>query len=318
MKGSDPLLVIVAAVALVAVASACGLGPGPSSEGTATLTVTRDYGSQQLAQASDDDPPASETVMRLLDRETDITTRYGGGFVQSIEGLSGTVDGGRSFDWFFYVNGIESPIGATDANVRGGDRIWWDYRDWTTASRVPAVVGSFPEPFAQQSVDGERTRVVVECADSDPACGEVTDQLDAAGVKASVEHHATEAGAADEMRVLVGPWAQLRSDHAAAQLEDGPSASGVFAKPENAGGGWTIAALTDDGAVASRLRDAGLVAAVRDGEDPATWLVTGTDPRVVRDAASLLDEEDLGDRYAVAVSGGRSLPLPVTRGSSDG
>jgi Domain of unknown function (DUF4430) len=312
-----PCPATAAALVCAAAVGGCGFGPGPSSEGTATLTVTRDYGSRTLVDEAEDDPPSSETVLRFLDREAEITTRYGGGFVQSIEGLSGTVDGGRSFDWFFYVNGIESPIGATDANVRGGDRIWWDYRDWTTATRVPAVVGSFPEPFAQQSVDGERTQVVVECAASGPACGEVTDQLDAAGVKASVQHHLTEAGAADEMRVLVGPWAQLRSDHAAAQLEDGPSASGVFAEPEKPGGGWTIAALTDDGAVASRLRHAGLVAAVRDGEDPATWLVTGTDPRVVRDAASLLDEEDLGDRYAVAVSGGRSLPLPVTSGSSD-
>jgi hypothetical protein len=302
----------MATIMLAAVASACGLGPGPSSEGTATLTVTRDYGSERLAEASDDDPPASETVMRLLDRETDITTRYGGGFVQSIDGLSGTLESSRSLDWFFYVNGIESPVGATDANVRGGDRIWWDYRDWTAAARVPAVVGSFPEPLAQQSAEGEPKPVVIECADAGPACAETSDRLDAAGVDATVARRVTDSRRGEEMRVLVGAWGRLRADPAAAQLESGPSTSGVFARPEHAGGGWAIDALREDGEAAARLRHAGLVAAVRDGEDPPTWLVTGTDAAGVEDAAAVLEEDDLRDRYAVVVSASGAEPLPVS------
>src|SRR5688500_7801814 len=129
----------------------CGFGPGASREGEATLTVTRDYGAEVLVEASGEDPPASETVMRMLDREAEIETRYGGGFVQSIEGISGTADGGRTSDWFFYMNGIESSVGAAEAPVRGGDRVWWDHRDWTKAMRVPAVVGSWPEPVLQAS-----------------------------------------------------------------------------------------------------------------------------------------------------------------------
>ena len=127
----------------------CGLGPGESSSGTATLTVTRDYGAEPVLEASESDPAESETVIRFLDREAEITTRYGGGFVQSIDGTSGELDGGRSLDWFFFVNGIESPRGGAEVPIRGGDRIWWDYRDWTAAIRTPAVVGSWPEPFLQ-------------------------------------------------------------------------------------------------------------------------------------------------------------------------
>ena len=81
-------------------------GAGPSSGGTAMLTVTRDYGSKTLVEATDSDPPSSETVIRFLDSQADITTRYGGGFVQSINGLAGSGDS----DWFFYVNGIESRL----------------------------------------------------------------------------------------------------------------------------------------------------------------------------------------------------------------
>ena len=58
----------------------------------ATLTVTRDYGAEVLLEATREDPPESETVMRMLDSEAEIETRYGGGLVQSIEGISGSTE----------------------------------------------------------------------------------------------------------------------------------------------------------------------------------------------------------------------------------
>src|SRR5207244_3023714 len=64
-------LAAAAALACAAVVAGCGLGPGPSSSGTASLTVTRDYGSKTLEDAEDTDPPESDTVIRLLDREAD-------------------------------------------------------------------------------------------------------------------------------------------------------------------------------------------------------------------------------------------------------
>src|SRR5918996_5509893 len=175
---------MAAAATLVCVAAAagCGFGPGSSTEGEATLTVTRDYGAERLVEATLDDPPESVTVMRFLDGEADITTRYGGGFVQSIDGVEGTERDGRSFDWFFYVNGIESPIGAAEARVYGGDRVWWDYREWTEAMRVPAVVGSWPEPFVHGS-EGRAFPVRIDCltADEDD-CSAVADRLEAEGI----------------------------------------------------------------------------------------------------------------------------------------
>ena len=103
----------VAALVLCAIAAAgCGLGPGGST-GEAELSVTRDYGAEALAQGTED-VRESSTVLRLLDREVEVNTSYGGGFVQWIDGLSGTSESGRRLDWFFYVNGIESPIGAAD------------------------------------------------------------------------------------------------------------------------------------------------------------------------------------------------------------
>jgi hypothetical protein len=296
------------AVALCAAAGAgCGVGPGAESEGEATLTVTRDFGSEELVSASVEDPPETETVIRLLDREAEITTRYGGGFVQSIEGLGGTVEGGRSLDWFFYVDGIESPVGSAEREVRGGHRIWWDYRDWTDAMRVPAVVGSWPEPFAQAAAE-DPVPVAIECHGERPPCETVAERLEGEGVEATI----SDAAPRTALRLLVGPWAQLRADEAAAQLDRGPATSGVFARFADSGSGPGLVAL-DPAAEPAATADpqAGLVAALRLGERPATWLVTGAEPDAVERAAAALDTETLANRYAIAVKGEETAALPA-------
>lgn len=89
--------------------------------------------------------PAGLTAMQALDREADIDTRFGGRFVQSIEGHEGDV--GARKDWFYFINGFEGDRSATDYELRDGDVEWWDFRSWRTQMRQPVVVGAFPEPF---------------------------------------------------------------------------------------------------------------------------------------------------------------------------
>ena len=148
---------LVAAAALVGAVAAggCGFGPGDASAGQAELRVTREFGAVPMVDATLDDPTESDTVVRFLDSNADIETSYGGNFVDSIDGYAGSTSGGGDEDWFFFVNGYYSDIGGGERKVRPGDRIWWDYRYWTAAYRVPAVVGSWPEPFLH-GYDGER------------------------------------------------------------------------------------------------------------------------------------------------------------------
>jgi hypothetical protein len=89
--------------------------------------------------------PAGLTAMQALDREADIETRYGGRFVQSIEGVEGDIGARR--DWFYFINGFDGDRSATDYELRDGDVEWWDYRSWRKRMREPVVVGAFPEPF---------------------------------------------------------------------------------------------------------------------------------------------------------------------------
>lgn len=130
-----------AAVLLLAlVLVGCG---GAREHGAATLWVTRDRGARVLYSGT---VPAGLTAMQALERRLKVTTRYGGRFVQSIAGVSGSASGQR--DWLYFVNGVEAERGAAEVHLRAGDVEWWDYRSWSGGGfSVPVVVGAFPEPF---------------------------------------------------------------------------------------------------------------------------------------------------------------------------
>jgi hypothetical protein len=303
MKGPGTAVALALLFAALA-AAGCGLGPGKGLN-DAELTVTRDYGTVPVLHRQLGDLNESDTVMRALEDSAEITTRYGGGFVQSIEGLEAEESGDRSLDWFFYVNGVESTVGAADYPLHGGESIWWDYRDWGAAMRVPAVVGSWPQPFLD-GYEGEARPVAVDCLGGGTACAEVDERLEAAGVSVPSR---PPSGA---IRVLVGPWSRVRQEPAAAQIEDGLQASGVFAEFHRVGDSFRLTGLDQAGEDATEFGpDAGLVAATRRYEAPPVWLVTGASGAGVRAAAGLLDEEDLRDHYAVAVDGERETALPL-------
>ena len=81
--------------------------------------------------------------------------------------------------------------------------------------------------------------------------------------------------------------------------------------------GRRLALLDARGDTVRRLgAGAGLVAATRLGEQQPTWVVTGTDVAGATAAASVLAQEALGNRFAVAVERGRPIPLPARPGGS--
>jgi Domain of unknown function (DUF4430) len=130
-------------ILLLAAAALAGCGCGSGEHGTATLWVTRDQGAHVLLTR---DVPAGLTAMQALDRATAVETRYGGRFVQGINGVEGSL--GRRHDWFYFINGYEADRSASEYRLHDGDVEWWDYRSWIASDGGPLVaVGSYPEPF---------------------------------------------------------------------------------------------------------------------------------------------------------------------------
>jgi uncharacterized protein DUF4430 len=296
------------ALALAVCFGGCGFGEGEEQEGGAEIRVTKDFGHEQLAADELDTIHEDETIMRLLQSRHDVETRFGGNFVEAIDGVEGSGAGGTR-DWFYFVNGIWADRGAADWEVHPGDVIQWDNRDWSAKERIPAIVGAYPEPF-RSGVEGERLPVRLECADQeDEACSDVKDSLSAVGARVSSSQLAA-SGGQELVRVLVGTWDELRDVRTPALLEEGPDASGVFAR--FADDGERLELLDEHGDVA-RSADAGtgLVAATALEEQAVVWIVTGLDDVGVQAAASILDARSLRNAFAVAATPDGPLKLPL-------
>ena len=287
----------------------CGLGPGPGTSDV-TVNITRDFGSGLVGAATVHRVPGSETVMRMLERHFRVGTRYGGGFVQSVNGRQG---GSSKRDWFYYVNGVQAPRGAATTAVHQGDRIWWDLHDWSATQSVPAVVGSFPEPFVH-GIAGRRYPVTLECAgDVSAACARVSRELTALRVPFASQVVGGGPGT-DTLVLEVGTWHDLTPEVVDQLIQSGPAASGVYARFLS--GGSSLGLLNPQGQIVRRLgAGSGLVAATAQGSSPPTWLVTGTDLAGVAAAARALTPSALHNHFALAVEGSDLLPIPLDASS---
>jgi hypothetical protein len=144
------LALLLAAACLLA-----GCGEEAAGEGSARLWITRDRGEAVVLSTT---VPAGISALEALRRKADVDTRYGGRFVQAINGVEGDI--AAQNDWFFFVNGYEADISAADYELHDGDVLWWDHRSWEGRMRQPVVVGAFPEPFLH-GWGGERRPAVV-------------------------------------------------------------------------------------------------------------------------------------------------------------
>src|SRR4051812_50069183 len=110
---------IAAVVLLGAAGAAVGLRTGSGkTSGDVSLTVTRDFGAKEIDDPQTGlHPSRDDTVMRLLESTYDVKTRFGGGFVQEIDGVAGGREDTRRVDWFYYVNGVESSGGAAQRRI---------------------------------------------------------------------------------------------------------------------------------------------------------------------------------------------------------
>lgn len=300
----------VAALAVAMLLAGCGIGAGPGTK-DASVRVTADFGSRLIGTAVESKVPGSETVMSLLERHFRIATRYGGGFVESIDGHAGA---SSHRDWFYFVNGIEAPQGAATTDVHKGDHIWWDLHDWSAAATVPAVVGSFPEPFTN-GIGGKEFPTLLNCGSGvQSACDTVGTALHRYGVKSADQVLGTGSGS-DSLAVVVGTWQQIKDVIAAQLIAAGPRQSGVYAQFTKTGGALELDNPRGD--VVRTLRGtAGLIAATGQASlGQPTWFVTGTNRAAVMQAAKAFTAAKLRDHYAVAVSGSRVTPVPVAAGS---
>jgi hypothetical protein len=310
VRRAGALLAALALAGCGLATAGCGFGEGEEREGGASVRITRDFGHSEVGAARVARVREDQTVMKLLQSEFDVDTRFGGRFVQAIDGIEAESAGGQ-VDWFFFVNGVEAGVGAAEYELSPGDRVQWDYRDWSATMRVPAIVGAFPEPFLH-GLEGRRRPVRVECEDEDArVCDEAKERLEGVGVSptgASLGAPGTET----VTRLVVARWPRARIVRGASGLEEGPEATGVFARFEP--GRRALELLDQSGEPARRVEagdGVGLVLAMRPRDEELVWLVTALDERGLEAGVRALAADRLRDAFAVAVRGRTVEKLPL-------
>lgn len=288
----------MAAVIATAVLAGCGL-QGQAGTAAVSLTVTRDFGSAPVASATVARPPAGATALALLEHHFRVAIAPGGS-VREIDGLQA----GPGERWRLYVDGVAAPSRTL---IHAGERLWWDLE--SSSVHPLAVVGSFPEPFLH-GLGGRRYPTTLECAGGmGVACRRVTAVLNRAGVPVSGQALGTGSGQ-DSLTLVVGTWREVSGELAAVLLAAGPGKSGVFARFAGRRG-TDLELLGLRGQVVATLGPgAGLVAPLATNSTPPIWLVLGTNTNGVSAAARAFSAARLHNRFALAVTGNRDVPVP--------
>jgi len=108
-----------------------------------TIIITKDFGKELLLEKTITSPP-DITALEASKQVAEIETKYGGGFVYSINNISSSYPK-TQYDWFFYVNGFLSKTGASNYVIVNGDSIIWDYHRWDVSQFQSAILASYPK-----------------------------------------------------------------------------------------------------------------------------------------------------------------------------
>ena len=249
--------------------------------------------------------------MSLLLRNYSVHTRYGGGFVQSIDGVEGGEAGGQPHRLVLLrqrrggARRAPRPPTCTRAIASGGTCTTGARPRTCRRSSAPTRSRSSTASTASACRSVSNARV-----EAGSACGAVATRLQQAGVPAAIGALGRRCGPA-ALRVLVGPWRELRVERRCQSLERGPRASGVYATPNATG---TSADAARPGRSRGATRSAPAPASSR--RRPArNAFRSGLSPARTRPASrwrrARSSEATLRDRFAVAVTAAGPQPLPV-------
>lgn len=278
------------------------------------LMVSRDFGTESifdkkiLFQKND-------TVMDLIKRNLEVSTGYDGGFINSINGLK-TYNGGISgqrMDWFYYVNGICSNLGAADYEVQAGDVVWWDYHPWSMGPANSSVIGLYPEPF-QNGYRGKSGPVAIMYADKYQSSAEkLKKALTTVGSEVKVlALNEEELSDRKGPVILIAEWNSVNDIKYLAGLNKASYKNGTSVHFSEEG----IEVLDYQGK-AARTEKGSIAVITSTGEglgDPnPLWLIVGSDETSIGQALDILinSPKQISGYYSAAIISGELLRLPL-------
>lgn len=261
------------------------------------LIVTSDFGHTKMF-GKNVGLVKDEVGMEVMFRNLDIQTAYGGGFVNSINGLESkftffTGSDRKKHDWFYWVNGILAPIGIGEYRPQPDDEIWWDYHDWSMTMFIPAVIGSYPQPFKNGFWGKNPGTVIMYTKEFKDGAEKLKKSLVSQGVKeVDITPYASRVlEKPTRYYILLGKWDDLSKESELLQKTNKKSKLvGVYAKFEDD----KLHSLNFKGKIIKSYdKKAGAIyaSAAGMGSTNPIWFVTGIDEEGVGLALNVLINE---------------------------
>ncbi|WP_152621685.1 DUF4430 domain-containing protein, partial [Bradyrhizobium japonicum] len=286
------------------------------------LWVTRDFGTKTMQETVVPIEP-NDTVMDVLKRSVgEVKTSYGGGFVDSIDGLSTGYKSGdansKKLDWFYYVNGQIAEVGAAETPVHSGDVVWWDYHNWEYAVHTPALVGAFPHPFVKHDDQVQNTPIIMAIPGFEQQAEELADSL------RQVRTEQIKPIPFDEMMfqkekpvLLVGDVKSLSTSAFLQKLWHEKNTLGLFAEFAQEG----IHTYDDNGKMVKTYSNPGagvVISTLHPDTHQPIWMISGTDKAGVEKGVQAVgvtkdwqNELPLRHFFGLIIDGEQKINLPV-------
>ncbi|TCP53839.1 uncharacterized protein DUF4430 [Tumebacillus sp. BK434] len=291
--------------------------PKAQPAGSFNMLVTHNFGGSSVF-SQNLNYYKGNSVMDVMHAHLEVETKYGGGFVNSINGVaSGYTDKSiftrKKRDWFYYVNGSVAGVGADAYSAQTGDTVWWDYHDWSgSGSNTPSVVGAYPHPFTV-GYNGSRPGTVIyysgSHADDANRLATALRGFGAGNVRTAAYGNQNLIENTTNVIVL-GTWPELQGQSSVQDLFSAPTRTGIYAHIEN--GAVQMLDYTGD---ESGQTGQALIAATGtgNGDTTPTWLLIGMDEPALDAAVNTLvsSKGKLRGKIGVVLSNGAAVGVPV-------
>ncbi len=267
-----------------------------------TILVTKDYGREIIEEKtvvySEDD-----TVMDLMQDNFEVETAYGGGFLNSIDGLaSGYIGKGNSqkkgtkMDWFYYINGVMAEVGSDQLSAKDANTISWDFHDWGGIMYVKTRIDAWPERVNGRDVEiswssafkGEATKIKNAAQN---AGGNVTD----------TDVESMDMDDLDKDAIFVGTWEDALNNEFIGKAFENRERAGLYTTFSDEG----LLIFDDGGNITGSFETGATIVAIQKsyGSEAAILLVIGNGNSLVKKAVDIfMDEESMKGAFGLAVT----------------
>lgn len=280
-----------------------------TSENSFLLYLSRDFGRETL-DSRQVKLNTADSLLDYMQEEWQISTGFGGGFVQGIDGLESANRTGKRSDWFFYVNGVGSPVGADQIKPSPGSVVWWDYHLWYSGPGQSAVIGCYPQPLKNSGVIILTTQrwmqLALQCQEAMGISGIYPVEIADLSQNTSLLDRPT------APVMVIGPWTDLQENSYLKKWNEAYRRNGSSIHFTADG----IDLLGTDGKVQQTLGEGtGVIVASSPGlgDNNPMWLIAGVDDQGVKEAARILcsKPDDLRWKYGLVVQEGQIMALPA-------